>query len=386
MNLATLLEGPANVTHRGQTFHFKGGLTLTPIAEAYAIDTDLYGPVDLRALDNTFVLSGVPVGVWTAAQLAVLYRWTNPQLGSLVTPRYDVSAVTHGSETITLVGSAVPRTGCPVQLAGFPGAVAPNGWTFGTLYYWGAAGTLHATEAHALAASNAVTISDNGSGDMAIIEQETLVIDAITANRRITFHNGAVIGMPAISHSPVASMLGAVTFGAFRTNDTAWSGANSVYTVAKAALSDTPPTAADILTQEYSLAFGSSPWDSFKSRGPITMTPSLQTEPIISDGRGTVGLKITGVGASVSFQPQGFSEAQMLDLLAVQGGSVARGKTRVRGNVVITGTGVHNIVYNAAPRQLPQTFASNSPRAGELEAVGVATPGSARFYVGTAAP
>ncbi|MDD2763487.1 MAG: hypothetical protein PHE83_05875 [Opitutaceae bacterium] len=386
MNLATLLEGPANVTHRGQTLHFRGGLTLTPLAELFSIDSDLYGPLDQRASDNSVVISGTPVGVWTAAQLAVLYRWTNPAIGSLVTPRYDVSSVTPATDVIALVGAAAPRTGCPVRFALFPGATIPAGLSEATLYYWGAAGTLHPTEADALAATNPVDITSAGAGDFALIEQEPVIIDALAANRRITFHNGAITGMPPIIHSAVASMLGAASFGCFRKNNAAWSDANSLYTVAKVALSDTPPDAANIVTQDYSLAFGAAPWDSFKARGPITLTPQLRTEPIITDGLGTLGLRIAGLDVAAMFAPQGFSEEQMLDLLGLQGGTAARGKSKVRGNLVITGTGVHNIVYNAAPRQLPQTFSPTGPRAGELEARGAAGITGARFYVGTAAP
>ncbi len=211
-------------------------------------------------------------------------------------------------------------------------------------------------------------------------------IEAISANRLIKFFNGAVTGMPQVIHSAIASMLGQVTFACFRRNDDAWSVANSVYSVSKVALSDTPPSAADILTQEYSLGWGASPWDSFKSRGPVTLETQLRTDPVVTDGRGTLGLKIAGLDVSAKFSPQGFSEAQMLDLLAVQGGSAARGVTRVRGDLIVTGTGVYSAVYNAAPKQLPQTFQATGPRAGELEAQGSAATSGARFFVGTAAP
>lgn len=388
MNLATLLEGPANVIHRGETFHFKGGLTLTPLADMFSLDSDVYGPLSLRALENSFAISGTPVGVWTDEQLAVLFRWQQPVIGSLVTPRYDVESVTHGTETLVLVGEDEPRAGSPVRFSGFPGAVLPAGYAAATTYFWGASGKLYDTAAHAITddGTGVIAIADNGTGDFAIIEQETVVIEAISANRRITFHNGAVIGMPPVIHSAVASMLGQVTFGCFIKNNAAWSDANSVYTVAKAAITDTPPDETDMPTQEYALGWGAAPWDAFQARGPVTLNPQLRTDPVPTDARGNVGLKISGLDVGATFQPQGFSEAQMLDVLGTQGGTVARGKSRVRGNLVITGTGVHNIVYNAAPRQLPQTFSATGPRAGELEAQGSASTAGARFYVGTAAP
>jgi len=387
MNLATLLEGPCNLTHRGQTFHFRGGLAKTSIRDLFRIETDAYGPVALRALDRSIVLAGTPVGEWTDEQLAVLHRWTNPSIGQLVTPRYDIDTVTHGTDVITLVGSDEPRAGCPVRVVAFPGSTLPAGVVAGTLYYWGTDGKLYTTEAGAIAQTvgAVLDITDAGTGDFAIIEQEYIQVDALTANRRITFHNGAVIGMPAIGLSAIQSALGAVTFAVFPKEGSAWGDANNLYTITKVALSDTAPTAANIPTQEYTADFGAAPWDSFKSRGPITITPSLRTDPIVTDGRGLVGMKIAGLDVAATLQPQGFSEAQMLDLLALQGGAV-RGASGVRDDLIITGTGVYAALYNGAPRQLPQTFAATAPRAGELEIQGVRTPGSRAFYVGEAAP
>jgi hypothetical protein len=387
MNLATLLEGPCNVTHRGQVFHFRGGLRLTPIRSIFKIETDTYGPIALRALDRSIVLSGTPVGVWTALQLAVTHRWTNPQIGSLVTPRYDISSVTAATDVIVLVGSAQPRAGCPVRVIAFPGATIPAGIVTATTYFWNTGGKLYDTEAHAITggATGLLDITDAGTGDLAIIEQESIQIDALTANRRITFWNGAVIGMPALGLSAVQSALGALTFAVFPKEGSAWGDANNLYTITKVALTDTPPTAAEIPSQEYSAAFGAAPWDSFKSRGPIVITPSLRTEPIVTDGLGLVGMKIAGIDVSATLQPEGRSEAQMLDLLGLQAGAV-RGADAKRADLAISGTGVFVTLYNGAARELPQTFDSTSPRAGELAIDGVRTPGSNAFYVGVTAP
>lgn len=387
MDLALLLEGPCNVTHRGQTFHFRGGLVKTSIRDLFRIETDVYGPVALRALDRSIVIAGTPVGVWTDEQLAVTHRWTNPKIGQLVTPRYDVESVTAATDVIALVGTDQPRAGCPVRIKAFPGSTIPTGLAAATLYYWGTNGKLYDTEANAIVggAGGVIDITDAGAGDLAIIEQEYIRIDALTANRRITFHNGAVIGMPGIGLSAVASALGAMSLAAFPKDGAAWGDANSIYTITKVALEDTAPAAADIPTQEYSADFGAAPWDSFKSRGPITITPALRTEPIVTDGRGLVGMKIAGLDVTATLQPQGFSEAQMMDLLALQAGAV-RGASAVRDDLIITGVGVYAAVYNGAPRQLPQTFAATAPRAGELEIAGVRTPGSRAFYVGEAAP
>lgn len=388
MNLATLLEGPAIVWHRGQLFHFRGGLTVTPLREVFNIDSDLYGSLDARALDNSVVVTGTPIGIWTDEQLAVLHRWNNPVIGSLLTPRYDISAINTSTDVATLVGAAAPRAGCPIRMVAFPGGTLPAAITGTTLYFWGASGKLYDTEAHAVAddGTGKIDFADDGDGDLAIIEQEYLQIDAISANRRIVFHNAAVSAMPPVILSAIQSALGAVSFVCFRKEGAAWADANSLYTVSKVALSDTPPDAADIPTQAYSCVFGAAPWDAFKSRGPVTITPTLQLEPVTTDGLGTLGMKIAGIEVAATLQPQDFSESQLLDLLTMQGGTAARGKSVTRANLVVSGTGVHCTLYNGAPRQLPQTFSPNSPRAGELEIRGNRTAGSAAFRFAEAAP
>lgn len=384
MNLAKLLEGPAVITHRGVSFHSRGGAVLTPGAENFPIETDAYGPISQRARENSIVLSLTPVGVWSAAVLGVLFRWRNATTGTLVTPRYDVSAIDTTTDIVTLLGSNVPRSGCPIRWAAE--TTKPAAITLATTYYWGASGKIYDTEAHALTddGTGKINFADAGTGDQYIIEQETLTIHTYQ-NRKVVFHNGALVGMPAINFSSVGTLLGAVQFEAFRTNDAAWSDANSLYTASKAVLSDTAPDQADIPTQEYTFGWGASPWDSFKMRGAASLTPQMQLSDLSSDGRGLCGRKIQSVSAIARGAPDGFSESQLLDILQLQGGTIARGKSRVRGDLTIAGTGVYATLKNAGAQQLPQTFSPTDPRAGELEFVGSRSSGAAAFYVGTTA-
>lgn len=388
MNLASLLEGPAFLTHLGVPLHFRGGLTVTPIASVFGIETDAADEIDQRAMENSVLITGTPVGLWTAAQIAALWRTAALGKGRLVTPRYDIDSVTAGTDVIVLLGSAQPRAGCPVRVIAAPGATIPAGITTGTTYYWSTDGKLYDTEAHAVAggATGLIDITDAGSGDLFIIEQEPTVIDATTINRRLTFHNTAIISPPPVILSAVGTALGQLTIAAFLKEGAAWADANSIYTDAKVALSDTPPTAADIPTQEYSCVFGASPWDAFKARGPVTITPSLSTTPIATDGKGVLGMQISGRGITARLSPAGFSPAQLRDLLGLQGGTVGRGKSRVRGDLVVSGTGVHCTLYNGAPRALPQTFQTAGPLAGELEIVGHQETDGSLFRFATAAP
>lgn len=399
MNLAKLLEGPAVVTHRGQSFHSRGGAQLAPTADAFAIDTDAYGTIDQRLLDTAISLTLTPVGVWTQAQINVLWRWQNARNGQLVTPRYDIAEIDIAADTVTLLGTTTgelaylnyPRLGAPVEFATW--GTAPTGLAAGTLYYWGIPtpstpwiGTLHTTEADAILGTSKVNITDAAAAsDHALIEQEPLIVHTYD-NRRILFPNAAVVQMPPILHSATQSLIGQVGFAAFRKNDVAASTANSLYTVTKALLTDTPPDKANIKTQEYAAAWGAAPWDAFRFRDAATLTPTLTTSPITTDARGTLGLKIQAVGATATGAPESKTEAQLLDVLAMQGGTVARGGTKTRADLVITGTGVHNTVYNASATALPQAFSVTDPRAGQVAFISARTPAEPAFRIGTAAP
>jgi hypothetical protein len=390
MNLAKLLEGPAVITHRGVSFHSRGGAVLTPGAENFPIETDAYGPISQRARENSIALALTPVGVWSDAVLDVLYRWRNAAPGTLLTPRYDIDSIDIATDIVTLLGDAGPRKGCPIKVATF--GTIPTGLSAATLYYVGVpdAGTpneitLHATEAHALAGTNLIDITNaQAASDHAIIEQEPVTIHTFT-NRKIVFHNASISGMPAINFSAINTLFGALTIEAYRINDAAWSLANSLYTVTKAILSDTPPDEADIPTQEYTYGWGAAPWDSFKMRGAATLTPQMALSELSSDGRGVCGRKIQSVSAIATGAPDGFSESQLLDILQLQGGTVARGKSRVRADLTIAGTGVFASVKNAGAAELPQTFSATDPRAGALAFVGSRSQGEAAFYVGTVA-
>lgn len=386
MNLAKLLEGPAVVTHRGVSFHSRGGGVLTPEAANFEVESDAYGTLAQRAQGNSIALALTPVGVWTDDVLDVLYRWRNARIGQLITPRYDVSAIDTVTDIVTLLGADAPRPGCPIRWASEVDADKPAAITLATTYFWGASGKIYDTEAHALTddGTGKIDFADDGTGDQSIIEQEPLIIHTY-ANRKITFWNGAVTVMPGMNFSTQQTLLGAVTFEAFRKNNAAWSDENSLFTITKELLNDSVPDEADIPTQEYTLGWGAAPWDSFKLRGAGTLTPQLELSEVGNDGRGVCGRKIKKVSAAAAGAPDGFSEAQLLDILQMQGGAIARGKSRIRADLTIEGAGVFATVKNAAARTLPQTFSHDDPRAGELAWEGARTPGEAAFYVGTAA-
>ncbi len=59
-SLASDLSGPCLLKHRGQVFHFRNGLKLTPVANVMTIKSDIHGDIGQRNADNSFVLEGTP--------------------------------------------------------------------------------------------------------------------------------------------------------------------------------------------------------------------------------------------------------------------------------------------------------------------------------------
>jgi hypothetical protein len=393
MNLAQLLAGPAVAFHRGVAFESRGGQQLNASNEAFPIESDRFGPIDQRSADSSVQLSLTPIGVWKNDVLPVLYRWTNPHFGQLVTPVWEFEAIDTDEDEITITGiGGLIREGCPVRL-GTRGTL-PGGLSAANLYYVGIEDddtvTLHLTQAHALAGTNKVDITSAGTDESSMVEQEPLVIHT-AQGRRITFHNAALTQMPELIFAANQTLLGQVGFEAFRINNTPWSTANSLYTVDKSPLAVDGPSAGDIPTLEYTLGWGGvAPWASFQTRDAFRIQLQLGLERVGGPNSGTLSRQITSLTAVARGQPDGISESNILAALELQGGSSRVGKSLSGLDLVAAATGVHVTLYNAVLNSGPMLFQNNTPRAGELEWVssrrftaGVPAP---VFRVGTAAP
>jgi len=225
-----------------------------------------------------------------------------------------------------------------------------------------------------------------------ITEDPNLPLEIHTfAGKKLTFHNAAVTKMPNIKGSAIETLLGEVEFEAFLKNNTAWSAANSRFTIADAALVDATFDPAAILTQAYTVGWGAvSPWDAMSTKKGVDIDFNLALEPIETDADGIVSRRLSGLEVSVKAQPMGISEADMLNKLLFQGAGAVRGRSLSGDDLNVSATGVYIRVYGAALKGGPQSFSSKEDRIGELEwlatrtfAAGVPNP---LFFVGTAAP
>jgi len=188
----------------------------------------------------------------------------------------------------------------------------------------------------------------------------------------------------------VQTLLGEVAFECFPKVNTSWVTANSFYTEAAAALTDTSFDPAAIITQPYTVAWGSSPWDALATKNGVQVSFALALEAVETDTDGLLTRRLAGLEVTAKAQPIGITVAQLLSKLTIQDTGAVRGRSLSGSNLNISATGVYIRLYGAALLGGPQQFSSRLDRIGELEwratrTFSTGTPNDL-FYVGTAAP
>jgi hypothetical protein len=390
-NLGTIIGGPAVVKFKGKTFYSKGDIQLVNDVETFAVEVDAFGgAVEQREANAPMFVSFTPAGEWE--NLSVLWPYGDPVIGGSIVAVTTITAVDTGTNVLTAPKHRL-RDGAPVRFAVIGGTIV-TGLTAGTLYYahvlTADTFSVHTSEANALANTSAVDITGAGTGDTQVVEQEPLTIHTL-AGKKITFFVAAVTQQPDFLGSAVQSPIGAVQFEIFRKNGTAASVADSRYTVATEAFAfDSTFDPAQIITQPYEAAWGSSPWDAFSSKNGFRVSFPISLSAIEDDACGVIGRRLSGVAAEVRGQPTNISEADALTALKLQGTGAGRGRRMVGSNLNLVGTGVYVRVYGATLVGAPMGFGSAIDRAGEFtwrsaRTFAAGLPGPV-FHVGTEAP
>src|SRR5260221_8060279 len=102
VDIFSRVRGAACLHYKGQDFWTKDVAAFDIALKPFEIGSDAYGPIAKRVGGRMVTVTFTPVGVWTAAQLAVLFPYLNPRIGDFNTPQRNVTAVTHGAGTITV--------------------------------------------------------------------------------------------------------------------------------------------------------------------------------------------------------------------------------------------------------------------------------------------
>lgn len=393
VNPALLIAGPAIVQTRNATFYSKGNIAVTPRRTTFDVGTARFPTLEQREDAFTYEIRFTPSGRLQALSTLFPYGATVP--GELVHGVAQIVSIDTATEIITFSSLARFRDGAPVRLATF--GSAPGGLTAGTLYYLrkltSTTGTLHTTEANALAGTSAVNISSAGTGTHRIIEEEYLKIQTYDGTV-YQFHNTAVTQSPELTLSAKATALGEVVFEAYRRFATAPTNSSAFYTKSSNAFSDSSFDPADIVTQAYDIAWGSSaPWAAMAAKdGGVRIAFPLSLEAWGDDASGVQTRKITSRGAEARFTPIGVSEDDILAKLVPQDTGAGRGRRVINtDDLNISGTGLYVRLYGAflaEPGAL--NYDAQIERASELlwRARNVVTAGAVGsiYYVGASAP
>lgn len=395
-NPAIQILGPAYVFTRNKAFYSKGNIQVTPRLETFDVELASVGRVESRESNISYEVRFTPVGRLDA--LSVLWPYGIVSPGELVHAMTDIVSVATGTEVITVRSTARFRDGAPVRVKPVGSGVLPTGLSASTLYYAHVLSSttlsLHDTEAHALANTDAIDITAAGTGLSRIIEQEYLkIIDRLGTQH--LFHNSAVISSPDIIASAAATAIGDVVFECFRAFDTAPTNAASIYTKSTGVTLDTSFDPEDIITEAYSLAWGASaPWDAIHTRAGGRVSFRLDLDPVGNDSIGTISRRIQDASAELSAAVIGISEDDINAKLLPQGAGAGRGRRRSSSDDLIlqstTAALLYVRLYGAVLEPNALNWDRTLERVGELTwrptrtfDTGVANP---LYYVGASAP
>jgi hypothetical protein len=155
---------------------------------------------------------------------------------------------------------------------------------------------------------------------------------------KLQLKNCAVTKSPEVTFAGNETRLGSCTLTGLRAQDTDWATANSIYQItsgtAPAVTFD--PTA--IATEPCYGVFGTtSPWDKFFTYDGFKVAIDSKLSPFKLDDRGTIDYTLDGLDVSVKCKPSyrdnatdsAITEAHMLALVGVQGGSSRRGSSLI---------------------------------------------------------
>jgi hypothetical protein len=190
----------------------------------------------------------------------------------------------------------------------------------------------------------------------------------------LTFKAAAVTRMPEITLAANATMIGEVELTCIGQDNQAWTVADNLVATASAAFSDANFSIPAILTQPYTAAWGSSPWNSFQTFDGFRIGFDLQLSPLTTDADGLVDMMFSRLAVTARCRPLGITEAQLITALKLQGTGNARGRSLQANSADLVLTGVVStgaiITLNSAQMKMGGLQAGpTTPRIGEVEFV-----------------
>ena len=364
-----IITGPAIFTYRGATFRSQGDVTLDSALDLFPIETGILGVVDQRVREEPIRLRFVPDGEWS--NLTVLFPYQNPQFGDYIMPVRTLGAIV-GTECN--IGYTSPFISGDAVIPQAYGGTLTTGLTAGQLYFIHVYDTanisFHGSYSSAVAGTNPIAISA-GSGTSRIVMQNPLTIQT-QAGVLINFFNAAVVQMPEIIGSTVATTMGEVIFEVFIADGQDWATNNSRYTITASAWpGDTTFNPSAILTQPITAAWGASlPWSNISTKNGWRIGFELGLAAVEVDNEGVINRRIESLVARARAIPIGIQESDLYTALLLQGTGAQRGRSLSASSSNLNLTSANNNfyvrVYNAGLQGGPEMFSLRTDRTGEL--------------------
>lgn len=390
-NPALIIRGPAIVSYKGKVFYSKANISLLAVVTTFGIDSSAYGVAENREATSIMRTSFTPVGKIDDG-IAVLYPHRTYVPGQLVHHTKTMGAINLATNVITCTAHGFDD-GAGVRVTSW--GTLPAGLAAATKYFLHSLSantfTLHPTRADALANTNAIDITDAGTGLHRIIEQEELVIQSISDGQTTTFHNACITKMPQFFGGATKTAFGDVEYTFYRKHGADPTDANALYTIAAGAFTDTSFDPADILTEPYELGWGSvAPWVAMGTREGAVFEPTMSLSERIDDAIGIVSHQIDSIEASVTARPNNVTDSDVLAKRVLQDAGAGRGRRITGDDLNIIGTEAYIRLYAASIEDVPLNFDGKEDRVGDIKwranrsvTAGVANP---LFYIGAAAP
>ncbi len=193
---------------------------------------------------------------------------------------------------------------------------------------------------------------------------------ASNTGQTITYPRAAVSKLPQLRLKPTDTLFGEMTFTALGVPTVQPTNASAWQTIADAAFADNTYDETAIITDTYSAAYGSSPYNAIGSMAGFEIDIVMATENIVADDFGIVDMILKSLTASAKFAPSNLTEAQLYTLLANQGsGYIYPGQSLAKSNtnLVIAGSGnaaktLTVTINNAGPKDAGFTYSASKHR------------------------
>jgi hypothetical protein len=198
---------------------------------------------------------------------------------------------------------------------------------------------------------------------------------ASNTGQTITYPRAALSKMPQLRLKPTDTLFGEMAFTCLGAPSVQPTGASAWQAIADAAFADTTYDDTSIVTDSYTAAYGSSPYNAMGSMAGFEIELAMETEKIIADDFGITDIILKSLTATAKFAPSNLTETQLYTLLNNQGsGYVFPGQSLSKSNTNLviagSGNGAHTLtvtINNAGPKSAGFLYSTKKHRFEAVE-------------------